>query len=188
MIVRGYSRMSLAGTAPRQPDLAECGGVPAIDSAPAPRPATPAASAEERGVVLVMALLLLTVLTVIATSAMNTATRQLAMARTLTAHDQAFQAAETGIDLALALGNHSVASPGAIAPMSLNDGAATTEAAIAYLEATPVPDAAFSLGGGPSGLTAFHFEITAVGTGPGNSRAVLTQGFYVLGPGSAGAP
>ena len=51
-----------------------------------------------------------------------------------------------------------------------------------FVESTPVPDAAFSLGEGSAGLRAFHFEITAVGTGPRNAVSTQRQGFYVLGP------
>ena len=148
----------------------------------------PPRSSTERGVALIVALLLLTVLTVISASAMNTATLQLVMSRNLSAYGLAFQAAETGIDLALAQGSFGVDSPGSVPPTPLDGGTASTEAAIAYLEATPVPNAAFSLGEGSAGLQAFHFEVLAVGMGPGNAGSTHTQGFYVLGPASESEP
>ena len=142
----------------------------------------------QSGVALVVALVLLTAVTVIATSAMSTATLQIAMAGNVTAYDLAFQAAASGIDLAIARGEFSVESPGALPPTRLGDGGAATEAAIVFVESTPVPDAAFSLGEGFAGLRAFHFEITAVGTGPRNAVSTQRQGFYVLGPADPANP
>ena len=118
---------------------------------------------------------------------MNTATLQIVMAGNVTAYDLAFQAAATGIDLAIARGGFSVESPGALPLTTFVDGAAT-EAAIVYTESTPVPDAAFSLGEDSIELRAFHFEITAVGTGPRNAVSTQRQGFYVLGPADPADP
>ena len=136
----------------------------------------------QSGVALVVALVLLAAITVIGTSAMNAATLQIVMAGNVTAYDLAFQAAATGIDLAIARGGFSVESPGALPLTRLDDSGAATEAAIAFSESTPVPDAAFSLGEGSIGLRAFHFEIRAMGTGPRNAVSTQRQGFYVLGP------
>ena len=129
-------------------------------------------------------LLLLTALTVIGASAMSTATLELVMSSNAQFLDQAFQAAETGIDLAIAEGPFSVESPAAVVHTVLNDGAASAEVAIGYSESTPVPGTAFSLADGAAGLRAFHFEIIAVGMGPRNAVSTHAQGLYVLGPGS----
>lgn len=142
----------------------------------------------QSGVALIVALVLLAAITVITTSAMSTATLQIVMAGNVTSYDLAFQAAATGIDLAIARGDFSVESPVALPLTPLDDGTAATEAAIAFSESTPVPDAAFSLGEGFVGLQAFHFKITAVGTGPRNAASTQRQGFYVLGPGEAPGP
>ena len=141
---------------------------------------------KQSGIALVVALVLLTAITVVTASAMNTATLQIVMAGNVTSWDLAFQAASTGIDLAIAQGGVSVESPGALPLTQLNDTGAATEALIEFSGSTPVPDAAFSLGEGATGLQAFHFEITAVGTGPRNAVSTQHQGIYVLGP--AGAP
>ena len=141
----------------------------------------------ESGVALVVALVLLTAVTVVAVSAMNTATLQIVMAGNIAAYDRAFQAAATGIDLALAQGDFSVESPGALPLTTFDDGAAT-EAAIVFSESTPVPGAAFSLGEGSTGPQALHFEIRAVGTGPRNAISTQRQGFYVLGPADRADP
>ena len=150
--------------------------------------AEPPSSPTERGVALIVALLLLTVLTVISVSAMSTATLQLVMSRNVSSYGQAFQAAETGIALALSQGSFSVESPGSVPPTPLDGGVASTEAVITYLEATPVPNAAFSLGEGAVGLQAFHFEVLAAGLGPRNATSTHVQGFYVLGPASESEP
>ena len=142
----------------------------------------------QSGVALVVALVVLVAVTVVTTSAMSTATLQMVMANNVTSYDLAFQAASSGIDLAIARGEFSAESPGALPLTRLGDGAASAAATIAFSEATPVPDAAFSLGEGSAGLQAFHFEITAVGTGPRNAVSTQRQGFYVLGPGEAPGP
>ena len=35
---------------------------------------------------------------------------------------------------------------------------------------------------GPTGFSAYHFEVAATGTGPDNARADHVQGFLILGP------
>lgn len=143
---------------------------------------------QQSGVALIAALVLLAAITVIGTSAMNAATLQIVMAGNVTAYDLAFQAAATGIDLAIARGDFSVESPGALPLTRLDDSGAATEAAIVFSESTPVPDAAFSLGDGAIELQTFHFEVTAVGTGPRNAVSTQRQGFYVLGPADPADP
>jgi hypothetical protein len=58
----------------------------------------------QQGAALVVGLLLLVVITVLAISGMNTATTELAMARNDQNYENAFQAAETGLETALAQG------------------------------------------------------------------------------------
>ena len=142
----------------------------------------------QSGAALVVALLVLTVLTAIGASAMSTATLDLVMSSNAQFFDQAFQGAETGIDLAIAEGTFSVESPTGVLRTVLNDGAASAEVAIGYSESTPVPGAAFSLAEGAAGLQAFHFEIIAVGMGPRNAVSTHAQGVYILGPGGQPAP
>ena len=142
----------------------------------------------QSGVALIVALVVLVAVTVVTTSAMSTATLQIVMAGNVTSYDLAFQAASSGIDLAIARGGFSVESPGALPLTRLGDGASAAAATIVFSEATPVPGAAFSLGEGFAGLQAFHFEIAAVGTGPRNAVSTQRQGFYVLGPVEAPAP
>ena len=59
------------------------------------------ASRTQDGAALVVGLILLVVITVLAISGMNTATTELAMARNDQNYENAFQAAETGLEAAL---------------------------------------------------------------------------------------
>lgn len=146
---------------------------------------------DQNGAALVVGLILLVVTTVLAVSGMNTATTELAMARNDQNHENAFQAAETGIELALAQGRfNTVGNVNLVQNVNANDSVTAT---IRYQNSTLVPDRAFSLGVG-SGVAAYHFVATAIaeskreGTGGGatdrDASAVHTQAFYIVGPAS----
>ncbi len=141
----------------------------------------------QQGAVLVVGLMLLVVITVLAISGMNTATTELAMARNDQAHEDAFQAAETGIATALSQGQFVTTGSTSLAQtISTHQNIATT---IQFEDSTMVPDKAFSLGVG-SGISAYHFLATSQAEflrDPGNttdrdSSATHTQAFYVVGP------
>lgn len=142
---------------------------------------------QQRGAALVVGLVLLVVITVLAISGMNTATTELAMARNNQYYENAFQAAETGLEEALAQGQfNTVANSTITKNISGND---SVSAQIVYETATIVPDRGFSLGIG-SGIAAYHFTVTATARSdrtPGtatdrDSGAIHTQSFYVIGP------
>ena len=67
----------------------------------------------QRGAALVVALVLLMILTVLGISGMTTATLQLTMAGNAQFHQQAFQAAETGLAIAISGGRFGAAIGGA---------------------------------------------------------------------------
>ena len=148
----------------------------------------------QRGAALVVGLILLVIVTVLAISGMNTATTELAMARNDQNYENAFQAAETGLETALARGNFdttgmSIPTQNIDVPGRAFD---TVSVEIAFENTTIVPDRAFSLGAG-SGIAAYHFnaEATAESARAGigidtdrDASAVHTQAFYVVGPGS----
>ncbi len=145
----------------------------------------------QQGAALIVGLLLLVVITVLAVSGMNTATTELAMARNDQTYENAFQAAETGLENALAQGNYNTAATVIVTPpVSTNE---VVSASIQFEDSTLVPDKAFSLGSG-SGIAAYHFLATSQAEyrlSPGNvtdrdAAAVHTQAFYVVGPGSSG--
>ena len=142
---------------------------------------------KQDGAALVVGLILLVVITVLAISGMNTATTELAMARNDQNYENAFQAAETGLALALGQGAFDTLI-GATITQTITTNESVT-AVITFEDSTPVPDRAFSLGAG-SGIAAYHFIATAQAASmrdPGNptdrdSTAVHTQAFYVVGP------
>jgi uncharacterized membrane protein len=145
----------------------------------------------QHGAALVVGLILLVVVTVLAISGMNTATTELAIARNDQNYENAFQAAETGIEIALAQGNFNTLAPTNLTninvPAREND---RVDVVLAFEGTTVVPDQAFSLGVG-SGIAAYHFTATATaesaraGGGVETDRdasAVHTQAFYIVGP------
>ena len=146
---------------------------------------------KQRGAVLVISLMLLVVITTLAISGMNTATTELAMARNDQNYEFAFQAAETGLETAIAQGSFNAVAngPPQITDVNYNDQVTTT---VTYEGPTLVPDRAFSLGVG-SGVAAHHFFAAADAKSkraPGSdtdrdSSALHTQAFYVVGPGSS---
>jgi len=141
----------------------------------------------QQGAALVVGLMLLVVITVLAISGMNTATTELALVRNDMAYEDAFQAAEGGIDIALSQGQFETVGVTSLTqtPSSYQNIATT----IQFEDSTMVPDKAFSLGVG-SGIAAYHFLATSQADmmrDPGNttdrdSSAIHTQAFYVVGP------
>jgi Tfp pilus assembly protein PilX len=133
--------------------------------------------------------LLLVVITVLAVSGMSSATTELAMARNDQNYENAFQAAETGLEAALAQGQFNALGAVTIAQYVNSNDSVTTTIAPDNSPPTIVPDRAFSLGVG-SGVVAYHFLATATAVSertPGtpsdrDSNAVHTQAFYIVGP------
>ena len=136
----------------------------------------------QQGAALVVGLILLMVLTVLAVSGMNTSTLELTMAGNVQYHQNAFQAAETTIDIAMDSRNFSTLAPGILPTTALN---ATDygQAVTTFQGNTPVPDRAFSSGEDTGAIAAFHFDIVAIGTSARNATSTHNQGFYVVGPG-----
>lgn len=135
----------------------------------------------ERGAALVVALILMLVMTVLGVSGMSTATLELTMAGNAQNQQDAFQAAETGIDIAISQSNFATGTVSVVPVTTV--GAGETEAVTRFQQATPVPDAAFSIGVGVGSVQAFHFDVTSVGRGPRGATSTHFQSFYVVGPG-----
>jgi len=145
-------------------------------------------SRKQSGAALIVGLLLLVVITVLAISGMSTATTELAMARNDQNYENAFQAAETGLEAALAQGQFSALGPATI-PVYINSNDSVETLIQPDGDPTIVPDQAFSLGGG---VVAYHFLATATAvsrrssapnvTTDRDASAVHTQAFYVVGP------
>ena len=142
---------------------------------------------KQQGAALIVGLILLVVITVLAISGMNTATTELAMARNDQNYENAFQAAETGLESVLALTQFDPVA-GATVTQTINSHDSVT-ATLVYEDWSIVPDQAFSLGSG-SKIAAHHFLATSNARSersPGSttdrdSTAVHTQAFYIVGP------
>ncbi len=142
---------------------------------------------KQDGAALVVGLILLVVITVLAISGMNTATTELAMARNNQNYENAFQAAETGLEIALSQGSfNTLANTNLVTIINAHDSVTSV---IVFEDSTLVPDRAFSLGVG-SGVAAYHFNAIATaaskrdagGTTDRDASAVHSQSFYVVGP------
>ncbi len=141
------------------------------------------------GAALIVGLILLVVITVLAVSGMNTATTEIAMARNDQNMENAFQAAETGLEQALAQGSFNTVTPVTLT-QTINSGHDVISVTVTFETSTLVPDRAFSLGVG-SGIAAYHFNavstaesrrIVGAGTTDRDASAVHTQAFYKIGP------
>ena len=144
----------------------------------------------QHGAALIVGLLLLVVITVLAVSGMNTATTELAMARNEQTYENVFQAAETGLEQALAQGSFNTLINTTLGQHYIPESDTDSVVAdIQFEDSTLVPDRAFSLGVG-SGISAYHFVATSQAVSemtPGtptdrDSTATHTQAFYVVGP------
>ena len=145
-------------------------------------------SGKQDGAALVTSLVLLVIITVLAISGMNTATTELAMARNDQNYENAFQAAETGLETALAQGRFNTLIDVSMTQSVNSFSYDSVTAVIYYEDTTLVPDRAFSMGVG-SGIAAYHFNAIATAESrrdpAGTDRdafAVHTQAFYVVGP------
>lgn len=140
------------------------------------------------GAALVVGMLLLLVLTLLAISGMNTASLELAMAGNLQYHENAFQAAETGVEQAMTVGSFVPSAAAERWPAT----AGTT---------TPIPntggrDSYFAtitpqLGGAPQpavwgaswdSFSTYHFEVQSSGGSARNAAATTVQGVAVIAP------
>jgi type IV pilus assembly protein PilX len=161
---------------------------------------------QQRGAALVVGLILLLVLTVLAVSGVATAALELLMAGNEQYQERAFQAADAGIEQAMAKGVFTT-DPAAAAAI-YNDSAGTnptpkrglgtqiegcpnqSDAANGQCEyfvrfdqqsgVTPVPGGGYSLG---TGLQAYHFVVDAYGVDSRGATSEHQASFYVIGPG-----
>ena len=142
------------------------------------RPAHEACHRRQRGAALVVGLVLMLILTLLGVSGMNTASLELTMAANAQAQQLAFQAAESGIEMALTT-PVTTTDAYAQASYSFGDGSYQVDTELRCIEMTRVPD-------GPlredADARAMHFEVTAAGRGPRNASTRLTQGFYIIVP------
>jgi type IV pilus assembly protein PilX len=133
----------------------------------------------ERGAALIVGLVLLLIMTVLGVSGMGTAALELVMAGNAESQQDAFQAAETGIDIAIDRRNWTTFAPTDLENIVI--GAGSVEGETVNSDCTIYPNSAFSAGV-TGGVMAYHFDTDVVGTGPRGARSSHTQSFYVAGP------
>lgn len=135
----------------------------------------------QHGAALVIGLILMLALTVLGISGMNSSTLELTMAGNTESADDAFQAAETGVNIAIEQRNWSTSAATNLPVTGLGDGSYKTQAVTTNTACTIVPDRAFSAGV-TGGVMAWHFKVRATGTGPRGASSTHDQSFYVAGP------
>lgn len=133
--------------------------------------------ARQRGAALVVGLLLLVVLTLLAISGMNTASLELIMAGNETYRQNAFQAAETGIEQALQTGTFDPNDS-----FEADDDLSDTDR-YSYEITAPINHALAGFQGSSSDkYSTFHFEVESVGTSARNAVSTHTQGVAIIAP------
>ena len=141
----------------------------------------------QRGAALIVGLILLLVMTILAVATMGTANIEVVMANNTQNSENAFQLAETGIDVNIATLDEDrsllVALPGAPAvcsgPTEVPDVGTFTACTTYSGEATPMTGSSAAIG---AGFSAYHFDVESDGESFRNARARHTQSFYVIGP------
>ncbi len=150
--------------------------------------------AAQRGAALVVGLLLLLVLTLLAISGMNTASLELVMAGNTQYYQNAFQAAETGIERSLILGGFNPSAGTERLPAASSDpdvpsggepipGTGGADAFVATItpQLSGAPQPAM-WGTSWDSFSTFHFEIQSTGTSVRNAIATNRQGVAVIAP------
>lgn len=138
----------------------------------------------QSGAALVVGLILLLILTMLGISGMQTSTFELLQANNSQYAQNAFEAAETGADLAMIPTGLNTAIPVIVPETPLETGSVSSYTyATRFALTTNVPDGMFSLGSG-GGFQAYHFDIDSTGRSARNARADVRQSFYIVGPGN----
>ena len=133
----------------------------------------------QKGAALVVSLILLLVLTLLGVSGLSTATLELTMAGNTQFQENAFQAAETGIERALVAPGMNTGIPlvfpeAAAFPADPNTTIAWNNA----FQTLGLPPPGFSL----DDFSSYHFQITSTGRGTRNATSTHVQGFFIVGP------
>jgi type IV pilus assembly protein PilX len=133
----------------------------------------------QSGAALVIGLILLLVLTILAISGVNSASLEFFMAGNEQFRQNAFQAAETGIERAMVGGTY---NPAAAAQTIAGSNTATdTYTATITPQVGGLPQPAL-WGNSWNSFSTYHFEIASTGAAVRNARALNNQGVAVIAP------
>jgi type IV pilus assembly protein PilX len=136
-------------------------------------------SHRQSGAALVIGLILLLVLTILAISGVNSASLEFFMAGNEQYRQNAFQAAETGIERAMVIGNYNPAA----AAQTINGSNTASDAYAATInpQMGGLPQPAL-WGNSWNSFSTYHFEVASTGTSVRNAQALNNQGVAVIAP------
>lgn len=141
----------------------------------------------QRGAALIVGLILMLVMTILAVATMGTANVEVVMASNTQYSENAFQLAETGIDVNIATVDDDrrllVAVPGALpvctGQTEIPDVGRFNACTVFSGEITPLTGSSVGIG---TGFGAYHFNVTSRGESFRGARSTHDQSFYVAGP------
>ena len=132
----------------------------------------------QQGAALIVGMVLLVVLTLLAISGMNTATTELLMAGNEKYQENAFQAAETGIERTMATAAFNPAAMPPPDPPQVDLGDGSDYEAIVVPRGSSPPPPGYSIGT----FGAEHFEIQSTGNSLRNATSSHVQGLFLVVP------
>ncbi len=134
---------------------------------------------KQSGAALVIGLILLLIITVFAVSGMSTTTLELILAGNNQFQENAFQSAESAIEIEFMVG------PSPLGTTRTNnfifEGSSTASTSVDFV-ANTIPPIGYSM----INTSADHYRISATGQSGKNARSVNDQGFYVVIPSATG--
>ena len=139
---------------------------------------------QQRGAALVVGLVIMLIVTLLAVTGIGTARLELLMAGNMQFQQQAFQAAEAGLErrfLEAADFNTDWTTSNSFTDFTFGGANEITVTTTGRHLGVGLPPAGYSLGGE---FAAFHFEITSTAVGMRGASTELVQGFYIVGPGN----
>jgi type IV pilus assembly protein PilX len=134
-----------------------------------------------RGAALVIALLLMVVMTLLAVAGMNSAALEFVMAGNDQFHENAFQASETGIQVAIAAATYNPDAPPSVVAGNVPNSLTDTYSANIVPELGGVAQPAL-WGSSWNSFATYHFEIQSTGNSLRTSTALHNQGIAVVSP------
>lgn len=142
------------------------------------------AGGRQRGASLIIGLVLLLVLSILAVSTMSSATFGLTMAGNAQYSENAFQMAETGVEVAINSGpfNDQVATVVPATDVTDLDGGelGSYAATAAFQQCTGIEGFSESIDG--DSYKAYHFQINSTGTSFRGAQSQNQQEFFLVGP------
>ncbi|HEV7605939.1 MAG TPA: PilX N-terminal domain-containing pilus assembly protein [Steroidobacteraceae bacterium] len=132
---------------------------------------------KQRGAALIIGLMMLVIVTMLAVSAVNTASTELVMAGNEQFRERAFQAADAGVERAIATLD-TVPQTGTAVP--INNVAIVSQSGDEYSVSSVFVGYESNVANAGEDFVAAHYRITSTGSSLRNSRAVVDQGAYIL--------